>query len=104
MAVLLDRETEKMFEISADSPHAAIEKIAEASTAIGAGTAISSGIGGFISQNHEIIWFIGVVCGCIAGIGGLIVMAWYKHKDNQRLDKLYRMKEIEHEIRVNKKS
>jgi hypothetical protein len=78
----------------------AVERVAQTVAGIGSGVAITSGVAGMSGFDHEVVWMIGVICGSIAAIGGFAVTWYYKYQDNKRLDRIHRLQEIEHEIRM----
>ena len=68
--------------------HQTAQEVSKVMEIAGAATAAGSGISGWISTNHELIWFSGIVVGSVVGVVGLLINWYYKYKDDKRKERL----------------
>ncbi len=60
------------------------QKAAQTAEVGGSVTALGSGLAGFITQNHELIWALGVLTGVVVAILGFFVNLHYKKREDER--------------------
>jgi hypothetical protein len=59
------------------------QQLAQAAERGGATVAVSSGVWGWMAENHQAIATLGVLVGIAVGIIGLAVNWWYLHRNSK---------------------
>lgn len=65
------------------------QKIAKGAELVGSATMVSSGIGGWIAENHDIIYFTFGCVGAITALCGFIASLYYKMKADRRAQEIH---------------
>lgn len=63
---------------------AIVVKTAKGMEVAGSGVAVTSGFGGWVAENHDLIWASGVFVGAFCAVAGLLVTLVFKIKSNRR--------------------
>lgn len=68
------------------------QKVAKTMELGGSGAMVSSGIGGWVTQNHDLIYFFFGLTGALTAILGLLISIYYKQKADARAAELHKAK------------